>query len=238
MIRIFIIISLFAVSSLFAQVVEPKVSVQQTEFDFGDINQNDIVNHSFIITNTGGDLLKISDVKASCGCTAAVPDKKELKPGESTQIAVTFNSRGRKGPQTKTVSIKTNDPNKPLLTLTIKGNIIVTDDSNKNSGAIIYFPETQHNFGAVKEGEVLKYNFTFENKGTLPLFIKDIRTSCGCTAAVVSEKELQPGKSGAIKVEFDTNGKPGNVTKTITVISNDTKEPNKVISIFANVSKN
>ncbi|HMN48800.1 MAG TPA: DUF1573 domain-containing protein [Ignavibacteriaceae bacterium] len=238
MIRTLAIIFLLAAISIFPQMGEPKVSVQQTEFDFGDINQNDIVNHSFVITNTGNDLLKISDIRASCGCTAATPDKNELKPGESTKLTVTFNSKGRKGPQVKTVSMKTNDPNKQVLTLMIKCNILVKEDSNNNSGAMIFFPEVQHDFGKVKEGEVLKYNFKFENKGTQPLLIKDVKTSCGCTAAVVSEKNLSPGKSGAIKVEFDTKNRQGKVSKTVTVVSNDNNEPNKVITIYADISKN
>ena len=98
--------------------------MQQLEHDFGNINEGDVVNHSFVISNNGGDLLKIIDVRASCGCTAASPDKKELKPGESTNISVSFNSKGRKGPQTKTVTVTTNDTEKPTLSLNIKCNII------------------------------------------------------------------------------------------------------------------
>jgi hypothetical protein len=237
MIRSFIIIFLLAVFTAFSQLVTPKVSIQLTEFDFGDINQNDIVNHSFVITNTGGDILQILDLKASCGCTVAIPDKKELKPGESTQIKVTFNSGGRKGPQTKTVNVKTNDPETPVLTLKIKSNVIVKENNISSAGALIYLPETQHDFGKVNEGEILSYNFTFENKGTQPLLINDIRTSCGCTAAVVSDKTLQPGQSGSVKVDFDTKNRQGKMSRTVTLISNDTYEPNKVITIFADISK-
>lgn len=238
MIRSIIVIFLFASLAIFPQLLEPKVSIQQSEYDFGNINQNDIANHSFAITNTGGDILKILDVKASCGCTAANPDKKELKPNESTQINVSFNSKGRKGPQTKTVTVKTNDPNTPALTLMIKCNIIVPENKDTKTGAIIYFPEIQHDFGNVKEGEVVHYTFIFQNKGTLPLEIKDIRTSCGCTAAVVSEKNLQPGQSGSIKIDFDSKNKEGKLSRTISVSSNDLNEPYKVITIYADVSKN
>lgn len=237
MIRYIIVIFLFTVISVLPQTVEPKVSIQQTEYDFGNINQGETVNHSFLISNTGGSLLKLSDIKASCGCTAAIPDKQELKPGESTQIVVTFNSAGRKGPQTKTVNIKTNDPSKPVIKLTIRGNIIVSENQEKRAGAIIYFPETQHNFGTVKEGDVLTYNFAIENKGTQPLIIKNVKSSCGCTAALVNEKTINPGQSSSIKVEFDTNGRLGKVTKTIAVISNDNKDPNKIITIFADIIK-
>ena len=64
-------------------------------------------------------------MKASCGCTAASPSKKELMPGESTNIDVTFNSKGSKGPQTKIVTVTTNDTDKPTVSLTIRGNIVM-----------------------------------------------------------------------------------------------------------------
>lgn len=65
--------------------------------------------------------------------------KNELKPGESTNIAVTFNSKGRKGPQVKTVNVTTNDPEKQNLTLTIKCNIIVEESQVNQNGAKIFF---------------------------------------------------------------------------------------------------
>ena len=218
--------------------MSPKVGVQQLNHDFGNINQGEVVTHSFVISNNGGDVLKIKDVKAACGCTAAKPDKSELGPGESTNIVVTFNSKGRKGPQTKTVTVSTNDSEKPQVTLTIKCNIVINEVSDNQAGAKIFFPETQHDFGKVPEGKKVEYTFKFENKGTQALVIKDVKTSCGCTAAVVSNSTIKPGEAGSIKVDFDTKSRQGRNSKSITVISNDTKEPNKVLTIYADVQKN
>lgn len=233
-----IILFIISVITIFPQLMAPKVGTQQLTHDFGDINQGDVVNHSFVIANNGGDLLKILDVKAACGCTAAKPDKSELKPGESTNIAVSFNSKGRKGPQTKTVTVTTNDPEKPQVTFTFKCNIIVNEVKGNTSGAKIFFPETQHDFGKVPEGKKVEYTFKFENKGTESLVIKDVKTSCGCTAAVVSNSTIKPGQVGSIKVDFDTKSRQGRNSKSITVVSNDTSEPNKVITIYADVQKN
>ena len=151
---------------------------------------------------------------------------------------MSFNSKGRKGPQTKTVTVTTNDPEKPSVALTFTGNVVVPDVKDEKLGAKIFFPETQHDFGKVKEGEILEYEFKFENKGMESLTIKDVKTSCGCTAAVVSENTIKPGKVGTIKVNFNTKGREGKNSKSITVVSNDTAEPNKVISIYADVQKN
>ncbi len=238
MIKNILIIIIFTTISILPQMLGPKVAVQQLEHDFGDINEGDVVSHTYVISNNGGDLLKILDVRASCGCTAAKPEKSELNPGESTNLVVSFNSKGRKGPQSKTVTVSTNDPDKPNILLSFKCNIVVSKTVENKTGAIIYLPETQHDFGKVPEGKKVEYTFRFENKGTESLVIKDVKTSCGCTAAVVSNNSIKPGEVGSIKVDFDTKSRFGRNSKSITIVSNDIKEPNKVITIYADVQKN
>jgi uncharacterized cupredoxin-like copper-binding protein len=238
MIKYFLVLLIFCTIAIMPQMIGPKVSVQQLTHDFGDVNVGDIVKHTYIITNNGGDLLKILDVRASCGCTAAKPEKNELKPGESTDLVVTFNSKGRKGPQNKTVTVVTNDTETPNLTLSFKCNVIVTQTTENKFGAILYLPETQHDFGKIPEGQKIEYTFKVENKGTESLVIKDVKTSCGCTAAVVSNSSINPGEVGSIKVNFDTKNRLGRNSKSITIVSNDIKEPNKVLTIYADVQKN
>jgi hypothetical protein len=107
----------------------PKAASQQLEYDFGSVEQGTLVNHTFIISNTGGDALKIKKVSASCGCTAAKPEKSELAPGESTNINVQFNTKGRSGKQRKSVYVDTNDPEHTRLELKIYG-VVVKPESN------------------------------------------------------------------------------------------------------------
>jgi Protein of unknown function (DUF1573) len=223
-------------SMIFAQLFQPKLVLQQNSFDFGDIKQGETVSHTFVISNNGGDLLKISNVQASCGCTAAAPEKNELAPGESTNLTVKFNSSGRQGMQKKTVKIFTNDPQNPEMVITINGNVVL---AGENSGGLptIYFTETQHDFGKVNEGEKVNYTFSFANKGTSVLTIKDIKTSCGCTAALLSQDNLTPGQQGTLKVELDTKNRSGKMSRTITVNSNDPKDPAKVLTIYADIIK-
>lgn len=236
--KMLLIFLLMLTTSAFAQLMNPKVAVQQLEHDFGTIKQGDKVTHSFIISNSGGDVLKILDVKASCGCTAANPDKKELGPGESTKIIVSFDSKGRKGPQVKTVRVKTNDPDNKEIVFTFRCNIEIPNQTSNKTGALIYFPESQHNFGKVEEGKKVTHTFEFVNNGDDILEIKDVKTSCGCTAALVSSSNLKPGEKGTIKVELDTKNRNGKMSRTLTVSSNDTRTPNKVITLFADVTKN
>lgn len=235
--KIFSILMLFSFAA-FAQLVGPKAGAQITEHNFGDIKQGDVVSYDFNITNNGGDVLKIIDVRASCGCTAAQPDKKELKPGESTTIKVTFNSKGRKGAQVKTVRVITNDPEKSDINFVIRCNIIVDQSNSQPSGASLFLPENQFNFGQVKEGTTVSHTFELVNKGSDVLQIKDVRTSCGCTAALVSSSTLKPGEKGTLKVDLDTKGRQGKMSRTISIVSNDSEQSTKVITIYAEVLKN
>ena len=221
-----------------AQLIGPKATVQVTEYEFGNVEQGKIVDHNFTITNTGGDLLKITDVRASCGCTAAKPEKSMLKPGESTSIVVSFNSTGRLGAQQKFVYVVTNDPANQEIKLKISGNVLAPGSSlSLEKLPKIHFPETQYDFGVVKEGDVVSHTFKFVNQGKETLDITDIKTSCGCTAALVSSKKIEPGKDGTIKIDLDTKNRQGRMSRTITVTSNDPEEPNKVITIYAEVNK-
>ncbi|HVO74304.1 MAG TPA: DUF1573 domain-containing protein [Ignavibacteriaceae bacterium] len=231
-------IFLITCSLSFAQLVGPKISMQQIEYDFGTVEQGTLVKHSFIITNNGGDVLIIKHVKASCGCTAADPEKKELKPGESTNINVQFNTNGRSGKQRKSVYVETNDPGNEKLELKIYGTVIQKmKESVGSNQPKIYFDESQHDFGMVKEGNVVDYTFKFTNKGDAPLEIKDVQTSCGCTAALVSSKTVGPGQEGTLKVELNTKDRTGKMSRVITISSNDPEEPSKVLSISADVEK-
>lgn len=100
--------------------------------------------------------------------------------------------------------------------------------------AVITFSEYEHNFGKVKEGEKVAYIFTFTNNGTSSLVINSAVASCGCTVPKFSAKPVAPGKTGNIEVRFDTEGRSGIQTKTITVSSN-AKTPVVILKIVTEV---
>lgn len=219
---------------LSAQMIGPKAVVQQKVHDFGDIKQGEVVKASFLVSNSGGDLLVIEDVRATCGCTAGIPDKTQLKPGESTKIEVSFNSKGRRGIQQQRITVNTNDPDNKEMILTIKCNVVLPEQT-KIEGPHIQFQQTQHNFGKVQEGKVYTHSFQFSNTGKQTLQIKDVKSSCGCAVTSISSKELKPGESASLKVELDTSKRKGRMSRTLTVISNDPEDPNKILTLYAEV---
>jgi hypothetical protein len=86
--------------------------------------------------------------------------------------------------------------------------------------AEISFSEYEYNFGKITEGEKVAHIFTFENKGPGSLVISSASTSCGCTVTKYDRKPIPSGKGGSLEVVFDSNGRNGIQTKTISVNSN------------------
>ncbi|MEN8117449.1 MAG: DUF1573 domain-containing protein [Bacteroidota bacterium] len=92
--------------------------------DFGEMNQGDKKTYTFTLTNDGKSELVIRRVRSSCGCTAVAPAKKVIAPGETAPVKVTFDSRGKRGRQSKSITVITNDPKTPTTTLRITSNVL------------------------------------------------------------------------------------------------------------------
>jgi len=86
----------------------PIVSFDKTEFDFGTVNEGEFVETTFVITNTGKSDLIITNAQSTCGCTVPVWPRKAVKPGETADIKVKFNTRGKPNKQSKAVTLYTN----------------------------------------------------------------------------------------------------------------------------------
>lgn len=88
----------------------------------------------------------------------------------------------------------------------------------------IKFEEETHDWGTLMDGEKMTHVFKFKNTGKEPLLISNAKGSCGCTVPDWPKEAIAPGKSGEIKVVFDSKGKgaPGG------------KEDSKKVTITAN----
>ncbi|MCG8310393.1 MAG: DUF1573 domain-containing protein [Cytophagales bacterium] len=104
----------------------PVMTFETKEYDFGSINEGDVVDYTFKFTNTGKSPLIINKATATCGCTVPKWPKDPILPGAKGEIQVQFNSENRKNLQTKYVNINANT--KPEITrLKITGNVVGAD---------------------------------------------------------------------------------------------------------------
>lgn len=341
-----------------AQNKKPTITFEEKSYDFGTVpEENGPVSHEFVFKNTGEEMLIISDVKASCGCTTPSWTKDPIQPGETGSVVAEYNPFNRPGSFSKTISVTSNaEPNLTVLHIkgtvqpkpktpeddyptklgslrtryrsfnmgkittkepvtktfdvyndsdeaiifsstTVapahiqiemlpqellprqKGSINITYDAKARSGlgfssdnirlftneaedsvkefnvmATIeeYFPpmtkeeldnapritfeKKSHDFGNIREGQLVKTDFIFTNTGRSPLNIRETKANCGCTVSSPDKSTLEPGESSKITVTFNSNGRRGKQQKSITIFSNDPTSPTQQLTITAIVN--
>ena len=99
--------------------------------------------------------------------------------------------------------------------------------------AQLRFDSTEADLGELKYNGDANCLFTFTNTGKTPLLIQQVKTSCGCTTPEWPNKPINPGKSGTIRIEYDTS-LPGRFHKLITVFYNGPESP-KMLNIKGDV---
>jgi hypothetical protein len=100
----------------------PKVSLDKVEHDFGTITEGTVATTEFIVTNSGDNDLIISNATATCGCTVPEWPKAPIASGQSAPIKVSFDSNGKPGQQSKTITLTTNTE-KGTETFSIKAEV-------------------------------------------------------------------------------------------------------------------
>jgi hypothetical protein len=99
---------------------------------------------------------------------------------------------------------------------------------------VMTFNKKEHSFGDINEGAKPETTFTFTNTGEADLIISNASGSCGCTVPEYPKEPIKPGKTGKLKVSFDSTGKPGMQQKSVTITCN-TQQGTDVLTIKANV---
>ncbi len=91
-------------------VTGPTTSIvyENDRFNYGVVDEGEIVKHAYKFKNTGSEPLVISNCKGSCGCTVPTWPKEPIPPGGEGEIKVEFNSKGKPGAQSKKVTVTAN----------------------------------------------------------------------------------------------------------------------------------
>lgn len=104
---------------------------------------------------------------------------------------------------------------------------------DKDAG-IFKFKEETHDYGDVPEGPKAECDFEFKNVGKKPIVIKEAHGSCGCTVPQWPQEPILPGKKAKIHVVYNTEHRPGPISKTVTINSDAQQQP-MVLNIRGNV---
>jgi hypothetical protein len=142
----------------------PRIQFQETDHDFGEVWQGERVEHAFVFENVGSSTLEIINVRASCGCTAALVGRavgsatrgvmrsaqndKQFAPGESGHIKVSLSTKGKRNRTGSTVTVSTNDPTKATVQLRVNATVKVAVEISPMTA---YFGRITKNSNLTKE---------------------------------------------------------------------------------------
>ncbi|MEQ8238533.1 MAG: DUF1573 domain-containing protein [Cyclobacteriaceae bacterium] len=102
------------------QMTKSKLVFDKSIHDFESAYVGEELMTSFTLTNFGEGTLSIKDIQTNCACTSAYINEKNIKPGQSTSMIVTFDTSGRRGRQYKMITVFSNDPEAPAQTVSLK----------------------------------------------------------------------------------------------------------------------
>lgn len=104
---------------------------------------------------------------------------------------------------------------------------VIPDDKRP----VFKFEDSTFHFGTINEGDVVTHEFVFTNVGASDMLISNALGSCGCTVGEWTKEPIAPGAKGKIKAIFDSEGKQGEMHKSLTITANT--KPNQV-QVFLN----
>ena len=182
-----LVFSLFVVAAMFAQ---PKMKIPTgNTFTFGDITLASKVQKDITIKNEGKDTLVISDVGATCGCTAAMMSNNRIAPKGSGTLSVTFDASRFSGKVEKGVNFHTNDPKNQVVALKFTANIVRILELDPEylmlSHCIVDSPMT---------AEV-----TIKNISTKSIKILSVKSTSNIVTTNLSTKVIEPNQEATLE---------------------------------------
>jgi hypothetical protein len=186
----------------------PKVEVDQPVFEFGVMGGKGAGEHEFVLTNVGTDTLTLAKGETSCSCAVSELRTTKLEPGESTKVLLEWKAADLFGPYRQTANISTNDPDNPIVTLTVSGRVLTavrvnpTDVVFSRITADEGATATTRIFGYLPEPNLLQIK-SFELSDPLhadlvdvkiePLPAEELREELDATAGYIAHIRLKPG---------------------------------------------
>lgn len=210
--------------------------------NFGELAEGVMVSYEFEFVNTGNKPVKISKVSASCGCTTPYWSKEEIGPGQTGKIKATYNTAGRPGAFTKSITVASNATNK-LIVLYISGKVNGKRKTYKDlhkpgqGSPKLYMRSSIKHFGMTENRLTLRQTFEIRNTGNAPLKIGQMVSGCKCTVGQVDKQVVPVGNRAMLTLLFTPN-KAEPIQESFYIYTNDPKKPRTIITLSADVFEN
>jgi len=103
----------------------PRINFDKEVIDYGKVRYGETVSEDFVFSNTGDETLVIEKLRSSCGCTKAIKGSREVPPGGKSHIVAAFDTTDlRPGKKQQHVFVESNDPERPMVKLTVLADVV------------------------------------------------------------------------------------------------------------------
>jgi len=214
----------FSVSSLQGQQI---TYLSPDVIDVGDVVEGDNAEGEIKFVNIGAEQLKINNIRTSCGCTAAKPDKKVYLPGDTVAIHYTLKTRGFKGIVKKSIRIDLEGSEAKNISFTIQANVITKMKlipDYLNLGQLPINPDT-----------TITVYFEIQNDSDEPIKITKITQNREILKITPLNAEIPPHKSQLFRIEYQPD-QAGRQDTRITIDTNYDAKPRLYLPVFINIS--
>ena len=206
----------------------PHLTFEVAKVDFGEIEQQQELTKEVVFKNSGNEVLEITDVKSSCGCTAAVPSDRTIDPGEKGILNVSFKSGRSQGEIEKVITVLTNDTLRTAYRLPVVA--VVKTDIELEPRAI--------DFGEVKLGETAKAEARLISKNGEPFEIIFIEADSNRFDYSISPVEEDGNPGYKIDVTLKPSATPQSFYKVINLRTDNARMPICRLTVVANILGN
>ena len=214
----------------FSAYAQPKIKVLEgTQLNFGDVFNGKKAEKVISIQNVGTDTLRITEVRAQCGCTAALMNDadKRLGPNQTGKLSIAFDTHNYHGPVSKQVYISSNDTSNAKVTVTFTTNVI----------EVLQFDPRQFSFDNLKIDSSSSRTITITNPSDkTPVKILSIDCKSPALKLTVMKNQLMPGEKTQLQAVY-TPDKSGTFQGDVEITTDHPVNPKLTIKYFAWVNR-
>jgi hypothetical protein len=200
-------------------VAAPKIEIAPETKDAGTVAKGQVIETTFVVKNSGGSDLIISDARPGCGCTVASFDKL-IKPGTEGKIVTSVDTKSFSGPISKSLLIVSNDPERPQLNLFIKATVKPFVD---------VLPQPYVRFAVVKgDSDTREVILVSEEKTFKPSVAEVAQPYVKAEVAPAGDKDKiagHPGDQYKLKITIGPDAPEGLLNAPIRVSTGVTQQP-------------
>lgn len=226
--RVICLLFICFISATIMAVAQPKIqSVQGTMLDLGEYYEGQKAERIVTIRNAGSDTLRISDVKATCGCTATLMSNRTLAPSAQGDLSITFNTTNYSGKVTKEVFVSSNDPSTPKLTIQFTASVMKL--LNLVPGTFVFD-------NSVVDSTYTKTIVITNPSSKEPVKILGVDTKFDQIKVTLMKNELAPGEQTQLQAVFHPI-RPGTYNGVVELTTDSPRQPKFDVKFFCWVNR-